>query len=317
MTTDGNLCSRSHDTNAVTSLYGVGIGLRMPHIHQVIEQQPDVDWLEIHSCNFIDSPTNLALLDNVAERYRLSFHGVSLNLGGTDKINANYLNLLRRAIDQYQPALISDHACFTAFESKNYHDLLPIPYTAEAVNHLATRITQVQDLLGRQILLENVSRYFTYPDQELTEAQFLNAVATQSGCGLLLDLNNAFVNQVNHQEDAMAFIEQLSLKHIAELHLAGHHREKDQLIDSHCAPICTEVWELFQSFINHYRATFDADELPPTLIEWDNQLPALQTLVDEQKFASDLIQRTLPQSSDLRIKARTETQKTAKTSGWD
>jgi uncharacterized protein len=287
-TTESN--ANTHPNNKPTaSLNGVGIGLRLPHIQQIIDQQPEIDWLEIHSCNFIDSPTNLALLDKVAERYRLSFHGVSLNLGGTDHVDADYLSRLKRAIDRYQPALISDHACFTAVESKNYHDLLPIPYTSSAVNHMAQRISQVQDCLGRQILLENVSRYFTYPEQDLTEAQFLNEVAAQSGCGLLLDINNAFVNQINHQEDAIAFMRQLSPSHIKELHLGGHHHENGILIDSHSAPIDVEVWKLFSSFINTYATAVNA-ELPPVLIEWDSQLPPLETLVREQQLATQLIQ---------------------------
>lgn len=276
-----------------------GIGLRLPHIHQVIEQRPEVDWLEIHSCNFVDSITNLALLDQVAEHYPLSFHGVSMNLGGIDPLSETYLHSLKKMCDQFQPTFVSDHACFTTFGSRNYHDLLPVPFSHEAVRHMTKRIIQVQDVLQRPILLENVSRYFNYPDQELSEAEFLSALVAESGCGLLLDINNAYVNQINHQQSAIDFYRSLPINHIQELHLGGHHMDDGHCIDSHSTPIVDAVWQLFQSFVQYYQSQYTS-KLPATIIEWDNQLPPLATLMNEQARAKKIIEALHSESENQR-----------------
>lgn len=266
----------------------IGIGLRLPHIRQIIELRPDVDWLEIHSCNFVDSKTNLALLDKVAEHYALSFHGVSLNLGGIEPLNKPYLYSLKAMCDEFQPALISDHACFTTLGNRNYHDLLPIPFSLEAVRHMATRITQIQDALQRQILVENVSRYYNYPDQDLSEAGFLSALVENSGCGLLLDINNAYVNQKNHGQSAFDFCRALPSDSIKEVHLGGHHVDDELYIDCHSKPIADNVWGLYQRF-THYHKDRNNKKLPATLIEWDNQLPPLETLLRERNRAKKII----------------------------
>ncbi len=274
---------RSIDNNTV------GIGLRLPHIHQILKQQPEVDWLEIHSCNFVDSKTNLGLLNQVAEHYALSFHGVSMNLGGIDPLSESYLRSLKHMCDRFQPALVSDHACFTALGHRNYHDLLPVPFSFEAVQHIAERIIHIQNVLQRQILLENVSRYFSYPDPDLSEAEFLTAIVEESKCGLLLDINNAYVNQMNHQQNAIEFCQALPADHIREIHLAGHHVDNKLYIDSHSAPIADGVWALFQSYVQHHQNLY-ATGLPPALIEWDNQLPSLDTLLSERDRARGIIE---------------------------
>ena len=255
----------------------------MPHIHRWINERPDVDWLEIHSCNFITSSPNLALLRQLKDHYPLSFHGVSLNLGGTEDIDLSYLGKLKRAVDEFNPALISDHACFTAMDGVHYHDLLPVPYTMKAVEHIAERIAKVQDFLGRKILLENVSRYYNYPNSDLTEAEFLNAIAEHSSCGLLLDLNNAFVNEINHQESATELLHVIDFEKVKEIHLGGFHREGNLLIDSHSTPVSDEVWALLRNCLAQL-----APYSPPLLIEWDNQLPELNDLLVEQQKAKKI-----------------------------
>ncbi|MAZ88165.1 MAG: hypothetical protein CL693_11000 [Cellvibrionaceae bacterium] len=266
----------------------VGIGLRLPHIHHILEQQPDVDWFEVHSCNFVDSRTNLGLLNQVAEHYALSFHGVSMNLGGIDPLSDSYLRSLKHMCDRFQPTLVSDHACFTTLGSRNYHDLLPVPFSFDAVQHMAKRIIHIQDVLQRQILLENVSRYFNYPNQDLSEAEFLTALIEESNCGLLLDINNAYVNQMNHQQNAVEFCQALPTDKIQEIHLAGHHVDDKLYIDSHSTPIADGVWALFQNFVQHHHNQYSTD-LPPALIEWDNQLPTLDTLLSERDRAREAI----------------------------
>lgn len=286
------------ETKPKSALTGVGIGLRLPHIHQIIHQKPEVDWLEIHSCNFVNSPTNLALLDQVAECYPLSFHGVSMNLGGANALDHEYLAQLKKITDRYQPCLISDHVCFTANGDQHFHDLLPIPYTEEAVDHLSQRIRQVQDSLGREILIENISRYFSYPKEQsqtiLSEGQFLSAVSSQANCGLLLDINNAYVNQINHPDDATQkveyFINELPRNRIQEIHLGGHHQEAGKLIDSHSSPVSLPVWQLFENFCHDTTELGNSDHHPPVLIEWDNALPPLDALLQEYRQAQTLME---------------------------
>ena len=261
---------------------GAGLGLRPAHLHEVCRGQPAVPWFEVHICNFLGGGLNRALLHRVADSYPLSFHGVNLNLGGTDPLNEHYLDKLRIAVDEFQPAMISEHACFTAHEGLHFHDLLPLPYTLEAAGHLASRISQVQDRLRRPILIENISRYHAYPDSELSEGEFLSAVCQQSGCGLLLDLNNAYVNQCNLGLDLMEFIHSLPMEQVQEVHLGGYSRQGDLLIDSHgCAP-CPAVWDYFAAFC-------ELKPDVPCLIEWDNALPPFAELLELQVKANKIM----------------------------
>lgn len=252
----------------------------MPHIHNILTHRPTIDWLEVPICNFLTSSVNQRLLLEVKESYPLSFHGVNLNLGGCDPLDRTYLNDLKHCIDQFTPVLVSDHACFTR-HTYHYNDLLPIPYTAEAVAHLSSRIRDVQDHIEQTLLLENVSRYSSYPESDLSEAEFLTAVADESGCDLLLDINNAYVNEVNHGESALAFIQALPRHKIKEIHLAGHHRQGHLLIDSHSTPVAQPVWQLFKTFCASGASI-------PTLIERDNELPPLTELLGERDRAQSI-----------------------------
>ena len=265
-----------------TSCRGAGLGLRPAHLFSVCRDQPAIGWFEVHICNFLGGGLNRALLRQIGERYALSFHGVNLNLGGVDPLDRSYLQKLRRAIDELQPVLVSEHACFNTHQQHYFHDLMPIPYTAEAVANMAARIRQVQDVLGRRILIENVSRYFSYAESQLSEGEFLSAVCEEADCGLLLDLNNAYVNQCNLGEDLNGFVSALPLTRIAEVHLAGYSEQDGLLIDTHSTAPCNAVW-------NHYRDFCELCPDIPCLIEWDSDLPPLSILVEQQVKALGII----------------------------
>jgi uncharacterized protein (UPF0276 family) len=264
---------------------GAGLGLRPAHLREVCLEQPDVPWFEVHICNYLGGGLNRALLHQVAESYPLSFHGVNLNLGGVDPLDRVYLQKLKRAVDDFQPALISEHACFTAHGGHHFHDLLPVPYTGEAVKHMASRIRQVQDTLGRRILIENISRYASFDESDLSEAEFLAALCDEADCELLLDLNNAYVNQRNLGLDLAEFIDGLPLERVQEVHLAGYSEQDGLLIDSHNAPPCPALWDYFSDFC----------ELKPDtacLIEWDSDLPALAELMHLRETAQGIMDQT-------------------------
>jgi uncharacterized protein (UPF0276 family) len=266
----------------MSSCHGAGLGLRFPHIKTVLSELPAVPWFEVHICNFLGGGLNRALLHQVREHYPLSFHGVNLNLGGVDPLDTVYLNKLKQAIREYEPALVSEHACFTALEGHHFHDLMPVPYTAEAVAHMAARIRQVQETLERTILLENVSRYYTYPESDLTEGQFLAAVSEMADCDLLLDINNAYVNRHNLDESLEDFIRALPRERIREIHLAGFSQEGARLIDTHGSAVSEAVWQAFKCY---------CPQLPgvPCLIEWDNNLPDFSVLMAQRMRAESIL----------------------------
>lgn len=260
---------------------GVGIGLRIPHIQHVLQHKPAVPWFEVHICNFLRGGLNRALLQRVAQDYPLSFHGVSLNLGGADELNRDYLQRLKTAVDEFNPALISEHACFTALGEQHFHDLLPLPLTPEALAHLSERVERVQDFLGRSILIENVSRYTNYPQSQMTEAQFLAELSARSGCGILLDINNAYVNQCNVQESWSDLLTHLPLDAIGEVHLAGFSKIDGTLVDTHGQAVDDEVWRLYSEFVGLRPDV-------PCLIEWDNNLPNFARLQREAALARQI-----------------------------
>lgn len=260
----------NHQDKAL-SCEGAGLGLRFPHLREVLRETPDVPWFEVHVCNYMSGGLSRALLDQIAERYPLSFHGVSLNLGGTEPLDKTYLKQLTQMAEQLKPGLISEHACFTQHGDVYFHDLLPVPFTEEAVTHMASRVNQVQDQLGQAILLENLSRYYLYPESGLSEAEFLTALCEETGCGLLLDLNNAYVNQRNLGESVSDFLQALPAHRVGEIHLAGFTEVDGRLIDTHASEVCDEVWEIYADFIAQHGAV-------PTLIEWDSQLPEFSIL---------------------------------------
>jgi uncharacterized protein (UPF0276 family) len=266
---------------------GAGIGLRSVHHEALLAERPRVEWIEVHTENYFpDGGPHMRALERARELYPLSLHGVGLGLASADPLDRSHVARIRRAIERFEPALVSEHACWGAHGGEHFNDLLPLPYTEEAVEHLARRVIEVQDQLGRQILIENLSCYLAYASSHLTEGEFLAALVERSGCGLLLDVNNAYVNSVNVGLDAEAFIDSLPLAAVQEIHLAGHarrsHGGRDILLDDHSTQVCEPVWRLYERVLRRYGPV-------PTLIEWDTDIPALDVLLEEAGKARDAL----------------------------
>lgn len=260
-----------------------GIGLRAPHYHELLERLPALGFLEVHSENYFgDGGAPLHYLDRAREHYPVSLHGVGLSIGSSDPLNRVYLARLRQLIDRVEPFLVSDHLCWCSIDGVYLNDLLPLPYTESVLDHVCARIDEVQEFLGRELLVENPSSYLQFADSSIPEWEFLAEIARRSGCGLLLDVNNVYVSSVNHDFDAHRYLAALPADAVREIHLAGHavnhHAGKEILIDTHGAPVSEPVWALYRDTLAHCGAR-------PALIEWDNDLPALSTLVDEARHA--------------------------------
>ena len=261
------------------SLHGFGLGLRPQHYPALLAgTDAAVDWLEIVSENFlVDGGRPLAMLDRFAERWPLAMHGVALNIGGSDPLDRGYLRALATLAKRARPAIVSDHVCWSRHNGVQMHDLLPLPQTGENVRHVAARVRQVQDALGMRIALENISSYLRFAGDELGEAAFLSAIVAESGCALLLDVNNVFVNAHNHGFDARAFLDALPRDAVAQIHLAGHCIDalgSGLLIDTHDAPVCEGVWALYAHALRRFGAV-------PSMIERDDHIPPLADLLAE------------------------------------
>ncbi|MEQ1802842.1 MAG: DUF692 domain-containing protein [Gammaproteobacteria bacterium] len=255
---------------------GFGLGLRREHYREFLDARPaGVDWLEILTENYLVAGGKpLHFLDAIRRDYPLAMHGVSLSIGGSDPLNLDYLRQVRALADRISPTWVSDHLCWTGVGGRNLHDLLPLPFTWEAVRHVAERIRQAQDVLGRQLLLENVSSYVAFPHSTLTEWDFLREVAESADCLILLDVNNAFVSARNHAFDPVTFIDAMPAARVRQIHLAGHFDRGDVIIDTHDRPVCGDVLELY---------AYTAGRLGPvpTMIERDDEMPALAELAAE------------------------------------
>jgi hypothetical protein len=255
----------------------------------VASRSPPVAWLEVHTENYFqDGGPHVRALERARSDYPLSLHGVGLGLGSVEPIDRHHLSRVKRAIDRFEPALVSEHACWGHAGGEHFNDLLPLPYTEEAVEHLAARVREVQDSLGRQILIENLSSYFAYSASRLTEWEFLSAVVERSGCGLLLDVNNVYVNAINLGLDAERFIAGIPAGAVQEIHLAGHRRnrvgQRELLIDDHGSTVCADVWSLYEQAISRLGPV-------PTLIEWDTDVPPLDVLLAEARKADARLER--------------------------
>ncbi len=256
-----------------------GVGLRAEHYADVLEQRPAVSWLEIHGENYFGKGgVPLRYVDAIAEHYPLSIHCVGLSLGSTDPLREDHVSALAALVDRWQPRLVSDHLCWGSVGGRYFNDLLPLPYTCEALAHMTGRVNQVQDALGRPILIENLSSYLAFCDDEMTEVEFLNSLARATGCGLLLDVNNVYVSACNHNFDAKAFISSVDAEAVGEIHLAGHavnHVDGvDIRIDDHGSEVCEAVWDLYGYTIARLGPR-------PTLIEWDSNIPGLSVLAEQ------------------------------------
>ena len=264
-----------------------GIGLRAQHQGQLLDQKPAVAWLEAHSENYFSSagPRVEALL-RLREHYALSLHGVGLSLGSIDPIDGEHLMKLKRLIDRTVPAFVSEHLSWASVDGRFANDLLPLPYTQESLAHLISRVDQVQDALQRTILIENISSYLLYSHSEIEESTFLGELSRATGCGLLIDINNLYVNERNHGVDARRFIDAVPAAAVEEMHLAGHSIERIEqteiLIDTHSSAVCEAVWDLYGYAIDRFGAC-------PTLIEWDSDIPPLEVLLGEARKAQSII----------------------------
>lgn len=267
-----------------------GVGLRAAHYQDVLEQRPAVGWFEVHSENYFGGGGKpLLYLEKIRTDYPLSLHGVGLSLGSADPLNFGHLSQLKKLIARVEPGLVSEHLSWSSIGWRYFNDLLPLPYTEETLIHVAERVIRTQDYLGHQILVENISSYLEYKDSSLAEAEFLVELARRAGCGLLLDVNNVYVSSENHGFDARAFVRTIPPALVKEIHLAGHtrneHDEGTILIDTHNQRVSPEVWDLYASALSHLGF------VPPTLIEWDSDIPSLDVLVEEAKIADQHMEK--------------------------
>lgn len=263
----------------------VGIGLRSVHYRELLEQRPPVGWLEAHAENYFgDGGQPLYFLERLRAEYPLSLHGVGLSPGSTDALNLLHLNQLKVLCERYQPGLISEHLCWNVVDGQHLNDLLPLPYTEEALTHVTVRISRIQDLLGRQILIENLSSYLRFKHSTIPEWEFLMQVARRSGCGILLDINNIYVNACNHGFDAVDYLQAIDSDYVQEFHLAGFEQCEEVLIDTHGKPVSPAVWRL-------YREALRLLGCKPSLIEWDTDVPQLHVLLAEADQAQSIMDR--------------------------
>lgn len=261
----------------------VGIGLRAPHYHALLGQRPALAFLEVHSENFFCAGgAPLAWLERFRADYALSLHGVGLSLGSIDPLDAEHLRKLRALVDRFEPALVSEHLCWSSVGRRHANDLLPLPFTREALDHVVARIGQAQDYLGRRILVENVSSYLAFDASTFPEWEFVAAVARLSGCALLLDVNNIYVNAANHRFDAHAYLDAIDPHSVGEFHLAGFEIADGRLVDTHGCRVADGVWSL-------YAAAVERIGERPTLVEWDCDIPALDVLLEEAAKARAIL----------------------------
>jgi hypothetical protein len=280
----GSLCNDARRHGPIRAR--AGLGLRLPHHDWVLEHRPNIEWLEVHPENYMTDGSVAAELEHIARDYPLSLHAVGLSLGSPTGPDAEHLARLKQLVARYQPGLVSDHLSWSASDGIHLPDLLPLPYTEEALEVFTGNVERVQDTLGRTILVENPSRYMSLPHSTLTEAEFLEQLVQRTGCGVLLDINNIYVTARNCDVDAASqlteFLRRLPGSSVGELHLAGHSAAGNKLIDDHGAQVCAAVWQLFRTAI----ATLGAR---PTLIEWDTRLPAFETLQAEARVAQEIM----------------------------
>jgi uncharacterized protein (UPF0276 family) len=266
-------------------IQGVGLGLRTPHYSTIENNKPNVAWFEALIDNYI-APGGIPLLhlERIRQDYAVTFHSVGMSLGSTDPLNWQYLKQLKQRIQQFSPAWISDHLCWTSVGGRYSHELMPMPYTDEAIRLLISRIQQVQDFLQQRILIENVSSYLRYAASAMQEWDFLSAIASEADCDILLDINNIYVSACNHGIDADKYLSSVPTERVREMHLAGYEDMGTHLLDTHGEPVHDAVWELY------YQALLRFGPIP-TLVEWDNNIPAFSRLLAEGEKAKSMMRR--------------------------
>ncbi len=265
-----------------------GIGLRAEHYRDVLDSRPTIGWFEVHSENYFgEGGRPLDYLERIRADYPMSLHGIGLSLGSTDPLNTRHLDRLKVLIDWFQPGLVSEHLSWSSIGGRYLNDLLPLPYTEEALAHVADRIAAVQDHLRRPILIENVSSYLEYMESSIPEWEFLANVARRAGCGMLLDVNNLYVSASNHDLDVHRYLSGIPVDSVTEFHLAGFTVKRFEggeiLIDTHNRMVAAEVWQLYRQAVERFG-------VKPTLIEWDIELPALEVLLGEAEKADRILE---------------------------
>jgi len=278
------------DKRTKQTIQGVGVGLRSCHYQYILEHHPPIAWFEALSDNYmVDGGPALRYLDAIRKHYPMVLHGVGLSLGSTDPLSQDYLQKLKVLVDRVNPAWISDHLSWTSAQGQYFHDLLPLPFTEEAIHHVANRIARVQDFLGQHILIENASSYFEYKQNEMMEWDFINAVSEKADCFILLDINNIYVSAHNHGYDPYVYLKEILPERVKQFHLAGYADKQRYLFDNHGERIHQPVWDLYQKALYRFGPV-------PTLIEWDDHIPPFPTLQSEaekaQKFMMGIASRT-------------------------
>lgn len=277
------------------STLGVGLGLRIPHLRHILEHRPEVGWFEIISENYmVDGGRPLATLDKILERYPVVQHGVSMYFGSTDPLNREHLKRLKTLVRRTKTPWLTDHLCWGSVDGAYTHDLLPLPYTHEAVRVTARKIRQAQDFLEVPICVENVSSYAEFHASEMTEWEFVNEVVERADCGLLLDVNNIFVSSFNHDFDPFEYLEAIPAERVAQIHIAGHSVFDDYILDTHDHPVTPAVWKLYQRAIERCGPT-------PTLLEWDDRIPSFDRVLKEARKAERYLAR--PEAAGLAVAA--------------
>jgi uncharacterized protein len=254
---------------------GFGLGLRAQHYADILAGDPEIDWFEVISENYmVPGGQPLRILDQIRARYPIVMHGVSLSIASTAPFDADYLGGLKALADRTEPVFVSDHLCWTGVHGVNLHDLLPFPYTREALDHVVSRIQYVQDFLKRRVALENVSTYVQFRSSEMPEWEFIAEMAKRTGCWLVFDVNNVYVSAFNHDYDPYEFIAGIPADRVVQFHLAGHEHNMTHIIDTHDALVCDEVWTLYKAALNRFGPV-------STIIERDDDIPPLPAMLEE------------------------------------
>lgn len=271
---------------------GYGLGLRHQHYQYILEHKPPVDWFEILTENYlVPGGRPLYYLDRVHEHYPYVMHGVSLSIGSCDPLDMDYLAKVKKLMERVEPLWISDHLCWTGVNGLNMHDLLPLPYTEEALQHVVERIKRVQDYLGRRILIENVSSYITYTHSRMTEWEFLTAVAERADCLLLLDVNNIYVSAFNHRFDPQDYLKGVPIERVQQFHLAGHENCGTHIIDTHDHPVIDDVWRLYADAVRRFGRV-------STMIERDDNIPEFPELFAELDHAKAIAEKIFAEQGE-------------------
>jgi len=272
----------SSESSTRAPFIGFGLGLRPEHYTDILEGSPPIDWFEVISENFmVPGGKPLAILDQIVERYPVVMHGVSLSIASTQPLDMDYLKSLKILAKRTDPKWISDHLCWTGVHGVNLHDLLPFPYTQEALDHVCERINIVQDYLGRPFTLENVSSYVGFNNSEMSEWDFIGEMTKRTGCWLLLDVNNVFVSSFNHDFDPLEFINGIPHDRVVQFHMAGHSDNETYIVDTHDAPVRDEVWELYKACLKRFGPV-------STIIERDDNIPPLADMLPELQKVRDI-----------------------------